>query len=69
MPSIGLFGGTFDPIHSGHLHIARSFANELRLSSVIFLPAGDPYHKTAPHPRRPPPRHGRNRCPPTPASP
>ena len=48
MPSIGLFGGTFDPIHNGHLHIARSFADELDLESVILLPAGDPYHKTAP---------------------
>ena len=48
MPSIGLFGGTFDPIHNGHLHIARSFADELDLESVILLPAGDPYHKTTP---------------------
>ena len=48
MPRIGLFGGTFDPIHNGHLHIARSFANELDLESVILLPAGDPYHKTTP---------------------
>ncbi|MFC2613202.1 MAG: nicotinate-nicotinamide nucleotide adenylyltransferase, partial [Eikenella corrodens] len=43
MPRIGLFGGTFDPIHNGHLHIARSFADELDLESVILLPAGDPY--------------------------
>lgn len=42
---IGLFGGTFDPIHKGHTHIARAFADELKLDSVIFLPAGDPYHK------------------------
>ena len=48
MPRIGLLGGTFDPIHNGHLHIARSFADELDLESVILLPAGDPYHKTAP---------------------
>ncbi|WP_153717103.1 nicotinate (nicotinamide) nucleotide adenylyltransferase, partial [Eikenella corrodens] len=48
MPRIGLFGGTFDPIHNGHLHIARSFADELNLESVILLPAGDPYHKTTP---------------------
>lgn len=48
MINIGLFGGTFDPIHNGHLHIARSFADELDLESVILLPAGDPYHKTAP---------------------
>lgn len=48
MPRIGLFGGTFDPIHNGHLHIARSFADELDLESVILLPAGDPYHKTIP---------------------
>lgn len=45
MNKLGLFGGTFDPIHQGHLHIARAFADELQLDTVIFLPAGDPYHK------------------------
>lgn len=45
MKKIGLFGGTFDPIHNGHLHIARAFADELALDMVVFLPAGDPYHK------------------------
>ncbi|EGZ44146.1 nicotinate-nucleotide adenylyltransferase [Neisseria wadsworthii] len=45
MKKLGLFGGTFDPIHNGHLHIARAFADELGLDTVIFLPAGDPYHK------------------------
>lgn len=42
---LGLFGGSFDPIHNGHLHIARAFADETGCDSVIFLPAGDPYHK------------------------
>ena len=45
---IGLFGGTFDPPHLGHTRIARAFADQLALDTVIFLPAGDPYHKTAP---------------------
>ncbi|WP_338809220.1 nicotinate (nicotinamide) nucleotide adenylyltransferase [Neisseria leonii] len=45
---IGLFGGTFDPVHNGHTQIARAFADELALDTVIFLPAGDPYHKNAP---------------------
>ena len=48
MNKLGLFGGSFDPIHNGHLHIARAFADELGLDNVIFLPAGEPYHKTAP---------------------
>lgn len=45
MEKIGLFGGTFNPPHLGHLHIACAFADELQLDSVIFLPAGEPYHK------------------------
>ena len=45
---IGLFGGTFDPIHQGHLSMAKAFADELGLQQVIFIPAGDPYHKNAP---------------------
>lgn len=46
MKQIGLFGGTFDPVHQGHTHIARAFADEIGLDTVVFLPAGDPYHKT-----------------------
>lgn len=54
MQAIGLFGGTFDPVHNDHLRIARAFADELALESVVFLPAGDPYHKDRP---RTPARH------------
>lgn len=42
---LGLFGGTFDPIHRGHLSMAAAFADELGLDQVVFIPAGDPYHK------------------------
>ena len=45
MKNIGLFGGPFDPVHNGHLHIARAFADETGLDTVVFLPVGDPYHK------------------------
>ena len=41
----GLMGGTFDPIHLGHLQIARAALEELKLDRVIFLPDGDPPHK------------------------
>lgn len=47
-PRIGLFGGTFDPIHNGHVHIARAFADALALDTVVFIPAGEPYHRDAP---------------------
>lgn len=43
---IALFGGTFNPIHHGHLIIARFIAEELRLAKVLFLPSAHPPHKS-----------------------
>lgn len=45
MGAIGLFGGTFDPVHFGHLRLATELAEAFRLEKVIFLPAGLPYHR------------------------
>ena len=42
---IGLFGGTFNPIHSGHLRIAYEIREHFSLDSIIFIPAGTPPHK------------------------
>ncbi len=42
---IGLFGGTFDPIHNGHLKIAGIVQRKLGLNKVIFIPAGILPHK------------------------
>ncbi|NLD34858.1 MAG: nicotinate (nicotinamide) nucleotide adenylyltransferase [Clostridiales bacterium] len=43
--TLGILGGTFDPIHQGHLVIARAALDELALDRVLFLPDGDPPHK------------------------
>jgi len=44
---IGLFGGTFDPIHLGHIAVARAAERAFRLNQVIFIPVGHPPHKPA----------------------
>ncbi|MEO9453936.1 nicotinate (nicotinamide) nucleotide adenylyltransferase [Chromobacterium phragmitis] len=42
---VGVFGGTFDPVHHAHLRMARAFAGELGLDLVRLIPAGQPYHR------------------------
>jgi len=44
-PKIGFFGGTFDPIHNGHLLLARSVSEAMSLDNVLFIPAANPPHK------------------------
>lgn len=42
---IGVLGGTFDPVHNGHLYIARELRDALGLERVTWVPAGRPPHK------------------------
>ncbi len=44
----GIMGGTFDPIHLGHLVIANEVLNKYSLEKIIFIPAGKPPHKKGP---------------------
>jgi len=43
--NIGVLGGTFDPVHNGHIIVAEEVAAQLSLSTVIFVPAGQPWLK------------------------
>ncbi|MBZ0167349.1 MAG: nicotinate-nucleotide adenylyltransferase [Candidatus Omnitrophica bacterium] len=45
MRRIGIFGGTFNPIHNGHLAVAQTACEKLKLHRVIFVPAKMPVHK------------------------
>jgi nicotinate-nucleotide adenylyltransferase len=44
---IGLFGGTFNPVHRCHLEAAAQTQRRLRLDRILFIPSGDPPHKSS----------------------
>jgi nicotinate-nucleotide adenylyltransferase len=43
---VGLFGGSFDPVHNAHLALARTALEQLRLDEVRWIPVGQPWQKT-----------------------
>lgn len=45
MACIGIMGGTFNPIHLGHIRLAQAAYEQYKLDKVIFMPSGDPPHK------------------------
>lgn len=45
MNKVGILGGTFDPVHNGHIFLAKTAMEKCGLSKVIFLPTGNPPHK------------------------
>ncbi|QLG89501.1 nicotinate-nucleotide adenylyltransferase [Chitinibacter bivalviorum] len=48
MQKIGIFGGTFDPIHYGHIELARCMRDQLQLDEVRLIPTGLPPHREMP---------------------
>lgn len=47
MEKVGILGGTFDPIHNGHLSVAHAAMDAFGLSRVLLMPSGNPPHKDA----------------------
>jgi nicotinate-nucleotide adenylyltransferase len=45
---LGILGGTFDPIHTAHLRLAEEATRQLHLGGMLWIPAGQPRHRTAP---------------------
>jgi len=45
---VAIFGGTFDPVHFGHLRLAQELAESLRVEEVRFMPGGQPPHRAVP---------------------
>lgn len=43
---IGLFGGAFNPVHNGHINLAKCYIDSLKLDKFIFIPTANPPHKT-----------------------
>jgi nicotinate-nucleotide adenylyltransferase len=48
MAKIGIFGGTFDPVHVGHIRVAREFAAAYGIKKVLMMVAADPPHRDLP---------------------
>lgn len=48
IPPLGILGGTFDPVHAAHLALARVALDRLGLAQVVWIPAGQPWHRDHP---------------------
>ena len=44
---IGIFGGAFNPVHNGHINLAKSYIESLSLDKLLVIPTANPPHKTA----------------------